>query len=789
MRTFSYLLNSLLFILIFSLSVHGQGNKPTFYQNVNEIQALDDKGDTLMNPWVGGMLNPQFSNVDLNGDGMQDLVLFDRFDNPGKILTFINQGYGYFKYEPWYETYFPAMYYWCILKDYNNDGKQDIFCSAYPPGYIEVYTNTTPADGPPSFKLFKHNLQYRDFYSPNGGSCCPYSTRVYSSAQEIPDIDDIDNTGVVQILAADVGSSQGNYYINRALTKHSNPDSLDLAIRSRCWMEYYELTTYNVDLGESCGGPINITQSASHIGYNLLTLDLTGEGNKDLIMGDLQWNNLIAIYNGKNKYSWPEDTAVAWDSLFPSNTLPVYIPQFPAPFYVDIDNDGNRDLVCTPQQTADGSANLNDIWYYHNKGTDSLPVFEFVQKDFLLNTTLEFGKKSCPAFFDYNGDGLPDMIVATLGDFTQTQHSYERLVLYENVGTAQKAVFKKVDDDYLHLSSKKLIGLRPAFGDLNGDGAVDMLLGTSTNIYFFKNISSKGQKDSFVLDSGNYAGLDTLDSYSAPYGGTYLTPYIVDMNKDGLNDLVIGDVTGNFYYFENTGTASKAKFTLKTNLLGKARTNTYYWNYIYSTTTGNIIDSVWTPGVPAYSIPVVADINGDGKLDLISGSFSGEIFVWLDIEDHITDSCPNRVDTFFYNYKTAKLEDKFLGNNTAVAVAFLDGDSLPDLMIGNDRGGLNFFSQKSLPLGIAPVSSLDNRFKAYPNPTDKYLTIQATTNNPLSNVNITLYTLSGQSVFEKQFKKFSGSVQINVSKLAAGIYYISVASVGSEPWTTKVEVR
>src|ERR1035437_6745009 len=59
-----------------------------FYYNDNIIVTRN--GDTLMLPWAGGLNNPQFSAIDLNGDGIKDLFVFDRDAN--KVITFINQG-------------------------------------------------------------------------------------------------------------------------------------------------------------------------------------------------------------------------------------------------------------------------------------------------------------------------------------------------------------------------------------------------------------------------------------------------------------------------------------------------------------------------------------------------------------------------------------------------------------------------------------------------------------------------------------------------------------------------
>src|SRR4051812_25929207 len=44
----------------------------------------------LNNPWAGGINFPLFSEIDLNGDGIHDLFLFDRSNS--RISTFINDG-------------------------------------------------------------------------------------------------------------------------------------------------------------------------------------------------------------------------------------------------------------------------------------------------------------------------------------------------------------------------------------------------------------------------------------------------------------------------------------------------------------------------------------------------------------------------------------------------------------------------------------------------------------------------------------------------------------------------
>ena len=51
---------------------------------------LTENGKTYAMPWAGGMNLPQFSEVDLNNDGIMDLVSYDREGDVAS--TFINGG-------------------------------------------------------------------------------------------------------------------------------------------------------------------------------------------------------------------------------------------------------------------------------------------------------------------------------------------------------------------------------------------------------------------------------------------------------------------------------------------------------------------------------------------------------------------------------------------------------------------------------------------------------------------------------------------------------------------------
>ena len=99
---------------------------------------FQENGVQFSSALSGGINAGQFSNVDLNLDGIMDIIVFDKSGN--KLSPFINDN-GTFIYAPKYRNNFPAIHDWVLLTDYNCDGKNDIF--TYSSGGMAVYLNTS----------------------------------------------------------------------------------------------------------------------------------------------------------------------------------------------------------------------------------------------------------------------------------------------------------------------------------------------------------------------------------------------------------------------------------------------------------------------------------------------------------------------------------------------------------------------------------------------------------------------------------------------------------------------
>ena len=714
-----------------------------FYGNIMDIPVTVN-GKTLAFPFTGGLNNPQPNEIDLDDDGIDDLYIFDRAGNVS--LTFINKGTANtpdYKYAPSYARYFPEeISNWVILRDYNDDGIMDLFTHAQKVEHVNgvmVYTGSY-VDGRISFQRlgFDYTQDIIPITVLNGTQ-----TQLYISNVDYPAIDDLDCDGDLDILTFNVAGGVIELYTNMSIEEGYGRDSLIFELTEDCWGGIFETSISPVvELSETPGDCADNFQDEEelfgvrHPGSTLLTLDGDNDGDKDLILGDITYTTINYLENGGAcEQAWIVDQ----DAAFPSYDVSADVPVFPAAFYLDVNNDGAKDMLVSPN-AVNASEDEDVILFYENVNTTEEPQFEYRQNNFLIEDMLDFGTGSNPAFFDYNADGLLDLVVGSDGYYEPFGDNDTRLFLFENTGTAQSPAFELVDDDYLMLSIfDAFYSFTPAFGDIDNDGDTDLLVGeNSGKLFFAENTAGAGNIPSFAPWQYAYMDIDV---------GLFSSPWIVDLNRDGLSDIIVGEQIGNLNFFLNTGSAGAPQFNADSDIAPN----------IFA--LGNINLAI-PPDLSGNGAPVVLD--QEGTYILLAGMKDGNIRLYNGFEGAIDQD---------FTLNSAQLGGVDVGRRSHPAIADIDNDGKLEMIVGNERGGLEAFQTELRLDSTSPTEEADlsQEILVFPNPASDVLNIQF----PYElEGQVMLFNSMGQLVVKENCKGVRHYLKID--GLAAGIYTVQI---------------
>ncbi|MBK9317856.1 MAG: VCBS repeat-containing protein [Bacteroidetes bacterium] len=239
-----------------------------------------------------------------------------------------------------------------------------------------------------------------------------------------------------------------------------------------------------------------------------------------------------------------------------SYDIPANLNDVAGPHYFDANNDGSNDLIVSNFFFT--GEDYYNVKYYRNTTNNQSNVFAYVKNRWLVDGMIEVGTGAHPVFFDVDQDGKKDLLVGN--DFYYNNNSpVGKIAYYRNTGTGTKAEYTLVTDDFSGVSATGLLGIYPAFGDLDGDGDSDMLLGESDgNLVYYQNIAGTGNPCIFILTQLNYQSINIGDNAA---------PQLVDVDRDGDLDLLIGERAGTLNYYKNTGSPTVPVFSWKQAVL------------------------------------------------------------------------------------------------------------------------------------------------------------------------------------------------------------------------------
>ena len=399
--------------------------------------------------------------------------------------------------------------------------------------------------------------------------------------------------------------------------------------------------------------------------------DYDGDGREDIFTYSKGWAG-IKVYRNVSSSGHPGFEPVLSPYLTSyqgGGEVNLFATDADYPAIVDLDGDGDLDILTfgVMGNFIEKHINLSVERYGHR---DSLEfertdlcwgrVAESEEDNMMYLDTCLFGygltvnkddfrhRGATVAVRDMNGDGLLDLLLADV--------DYPGLTLLINGGDSSNALMVSQMDfpanDPVNLPSMPV----PFFTDINNDGVDDLLVSPfdpnpmasvgEESVWLYLNHGTNAVPD-FQLYTRSFLQEQMLDFGLGAY------PVVVDWDGDGLNDIVIGMISGNsLIWLQNTGTATEPVF--------------------------QITDFPFSFGNYTGLVPAFADLDGDHQQELLIGTAEGRLLL--------------------YNHDGTLLDDDYLHYDkpwSAPCFFDVDQDGAVDLVVGNATGRLSFFKRKT----------------------------------------------------------------------------------------------
>ncbi len=285
--------------------------------------------------------------------------------------------------------------------------------------------------------------------------------------------------------------------------------------------------------------------------------------------------------------------------------------------YVDFENDGDLDILVGIDDWADyGWDNAFDKTGKWTNGPlhGYVILIENIEGKYRVKGKLEagglpidvFGTPS-PNMNDFDGDGDLDLIC---GEFV------DKLTWFENIGTRENPEFAagRFLENGQGILKMHLEMIVPVAVDWDNDGDIDLVVGDEDGrVALIKNTGQTKNRMP-VFESPEYFKQEA-DNLKF---GALSTPFSVDWDNDGDEDLICGNSSGEIAFIENLDGGNPPKWNAPELLTADGKPIR-----IMAGKNGSIqgpCEEKW-----GYTTLSVADWNNDGLLDIIVNSIWGKI--------------------------------------------------------------------------------------------------------------------------------------------------------------------
>lgn len=371
--------------------------------------------------------------------------------------------------------------------------------------------------------------------------------------------------------------------------------------------------------------------------------DFNHDGIMDIVYGPFWWEG--PGFTKRHEYApatntfilkkgAAEETVPGYEGAMGVNNA--YSQNFFAYTY-DFNGDGWADILILGFPGADSS------WYENPKGREG---------HWQRHVVLEVTDNESPAFLDITGDGKPEIVCGSGGYFGYASPDW--------AAPGKPWTFHRISPKGAWQRFTHGLGI----GDVNGDGKPDLL-----------------EKDGWWEQPASLAGDPVWTLHPFPFsgpGGAQMFAY--DVDGDGDND-VITSLAAHGYglaWYENV--KENGQITFKQHVIMNQAPEENKYGLHFS---------------QLHAVDLV-DMDGDGLKDILTGKrfwahgahgdadpSAPAVVYWFKLvrgPDHAVDFVPYLID-----------DDSGVG--TQVAAVDLNGDNLPDVVVGNKKGAFAFLHQ------------------------------------------------------------------------------------------------
>jgi hypothetical protein len=444
--------------------------------------------------------------------------------------------------------------------------------------------------------------------------------------------------------------------------------------------------------------------------------DLDKDGDLDMIAGEYDGNSLtFRYYENTGDSTMP---AFAASQNNPFGLTPLNSSSFSSPQLVDIDGDGDLDII---------AAEYYSITFYQNTGTANAPAFAAgVSNPFGLsandNTTLAFG--------DLDDDGDYDIILG--------EYDYGDIQYYENIGTPTAPAFSNFAVNPFGLARVNSYSL-VSMADVDGDGDLDVAVGEYTGpIQYFENVGTINTP-SFNAPVADPFGITMGNNTS------FVSPVWADIDKDGDNDLFGGVYYGGAIHYQAQNTAPMTSDTTVSTVK-----NTDY-TFATSDFLFNDSDNSSFASIEVSVLPSQGALNLNGMPVM-----AGDTISYIDIPNLVFSPAPDSIG-MPHDSIQFRAFDGYLYSDTSTIAIIVEA-----------------------PVNTDNQTFINDRMIIAPNPVRSDLNLYFDFTAPRERARLIIIDNTGRVVHNESLTipEFSSNYSIPVNKLQSGVYYIKLESNG-----------